>query len=72
MRLEGLGSKLGTNGTSSRDTITKKKKLHNVTSDNARSQWIWFNTIDEVLSGTAKTDGLLGGMDNGEYVDVKE
>ena len=50
----------------------KEKKLHNVTGDNARSQWIWFNTIDEVLSGTAKTDDLPGGMDNDEYVDVEQ
>jgi hypothetical protein len=50
----------------------KEKKLHNVTGDNAWSQWIWFNTIDEVLSGTAKADGVPGGMDNGEHVGVEE
>jgi hypothetical protein len=44
----------------------KEKKLHNVTGDNAGSQWIWFNMIDEVLSGTAKADGVPGGMDNGQ------
>jgi hypothetical protein len=46
----------------------KEKKLHNVTGDNAGSQWIWFNMIDEVLSGTAKADGVPGGMDNGRNV----
>jgi hypothetical protein len=50
----------------------KEKKLHNVTGDNAGSQWIWFNTIDEVLSSTAKADGVPGGMDNGEDVGVEE
>ena len=46
----------------------KEKKIYNVTGDNGRSQWIWFNLIDEVLSGTAKADGILGGIDNGEEV----
>ena len=50
----------------------KESKLHNVTGDNVGSQWIWFNTIDEVLSGTAKADGVLGGMDNSEHVGVEE
>ena len=50
----------------------KEKKLHNVTGDNAGSQWIWFNMIDEVLSGTAKAEGVPGGMDNGRPVGVDE
>ena len=50
----------------------KEKKLHNVTGDNAGCQWIWFKTIDEVLSDIAKADGVPGGMDNGEYVGVEE
>ena len=40
--------------------------------DNGGSQWVWFNTIDEVLSGTAKADGVPSGMDNGEHVGVGE
>ena len=43
----------------------KEKTLHYVTGDNAGSQWIWFNTIDEVLLGTNKIDRILGGMDHG-------
>ena len=49
-----------------------EKRIHNVTGDNGGSQWIWFNLIDEVLSGTAKVDGVLGGMDNGEEVGGEE
>ena len=50
----------------------KEKKVHNVTGDNGGSQWIWFNLIDEILSGTAKADGIPGGMDNGKEVGVEE
>ena len=50
----------------------KEHKLHNVTGDNEGSQWIWFNTIDEMLSSTAKADGVPGGLDNGEPVSVEE
>jgi hypothetical protein len=46
--------------------------LHNVTGDNAGSQCIWFNMIDEVLSGTAKADGVPGGMDNGRPIGVDD
>ena len=28
--------------------------------------------IDEVFSGTTKIDGVYGGMENGEEVDVEE
>ena len=50
----------------------KEKKLHNVTGDNAGSQWIWFTMIDEVLSGTTKADGMPGGMDNSRFVGVDD
>ena len=50
----------------------KEKKLHNVMGDNVGSQWIWFNMIDEVLSGTAKAHGVSGGVDNGQNVDVED
>ena len=50
----------------------KEKKLHNVTGDNAGSQWIWFNMIDEIFSGTAKADGVPGDMNNGRPVGVDE
>ena len=50
----------------------KEKRIHNVTRDNGRSQWIWFNLIDEVLSGRAKANGVPGGMNNGEEVGGEE
>jgi hypothetical protein len=40
--------------------------------DNAVSQWIWFNMIDEVLSGTSKADGVPGSIDNGRNVRVDD
>lgn len=46
--------------------------MHNVTGDNAGSQWIWFNMIDMVLFGTSKVDGVSGGMNNNEDVGVEE
>jgi hypothetical protein len=46
--------------------------LYNVTGDNAGSQWIWFNMIDEVLSGTAKADGVPSGMDNSRPIGVDD
>jgi hypothetical protein len=46
--------------------------LHNVTSNNAGSQWIWFSIIDKVLSDTAKADKVSGGMDNGKNVGVED
>ena len=30
------------------------------------------NTIDEVLFSIAKADGVPGGMDNGEHVNIEE
>ena len=50
----------------------KEKKLHNVMADNVGSQWIWFNTIDEVFSSTSKVDGVHGGMDTGQDVDGED
>ena len=50
----------------------ENKKLSNDTDDNADSQWIWFNMIDEVFFGTAKVDGVSDGMDNGIPVCVDE
>ena len=50
----------------------KEKKLHNVTCDNGGSQWVEFNTNDEVFFSIAKADGVPGGMNNREHVDVEE
>ena len=50
----------------------KEKKLHNVTSDNVSSQWIWFNMIDKVHLGTTKINKEPGGMDNDQDVGVEE
>ena len=50
----------------------KEKKLHNVTTNNTGSQWIWFNTIDEVVSGTTEVDGVPGDMNNDHNVGVED
>ena len=51
-----------------RSTYSKMKKLRNQTGGGARddgAKFIWYDEIDEILSLTAKANGVPGGMDQG-------